>query len=67
MSELLPVRGIDHITPLPAELQKVTSFAAGVAARAPDEALARSVIAFLASPEAAGAITRSGLEPVRDR
>jgi len=67
MSELLPVRGIDHITPLPAELQKVTSFAAGVAAHAPDPALARSVIAFLASPEAAGAIIKSGLEPARGR
>ena len=64
MSELLPVRGIDHITPLPEELQKVTSFAAGVAARAPDPALARSVIAFLASPEAVNAIRDSGLEPL---
>lgn len=64
MSELLPVPGIDHITPLPLELQKVTSFAAGVAARAPDPVLARSVIAFLASPESANAIRNSGLEPV---
>lgn len=62
ISELLPVQGIDHITPLPPELQKVTSFAAGVAARAPDPALARLVIAFLASPEAANAIRNSGLE-----
>lgn len=64
ISELLPVPGIDHITPLPQELQKVTSFAAGVAARAPDPVLARSVIAFLASPESASAIRNSGLEPV---
>ena len=64
ISELLPVPGIDHITPLPPELQKVTSFAAGVAARAPDAALARSVIAFLASPAAANAIRNSGLEPL---
>jgi len=66
MSELLPVPGIDHITPLPPELQKVTSFAAGVAARAPDVALARTVIRFLASCEAAHAVRRSGLEPVGD-
>lgn len=64
MSELLPVQGIDHITPLPPELQKVSSFAAGVAARSPDAALARTVIAFLASPEAAKAIESSGLEPI---
>lgn len=64
MSELLPVPGIDHITPLPPELQKVSVFAAGVAATSPDPALARTVIRFLASPEAAKAITDSGLEPL---
>jgi len=61
-SELLPVPGIAHITPLPPEVQKVSVFSAGVAARAPDAGLARSVIAFLKSPEAANAITGSGLE-----
>jgi len=64
LSELLPVRGIAHITPLPPEVQKVSSFAAGVAASSPDKALARAAIEFLASPEAAKAITNSGLEPI---
>jgi len=64
MSELLPVPGIAHITPLPPEVQKVSIFSAGVAARCPDPATARSVIRFLASREAADAITASGLEPV---
>jgi molybdate transport system substrate-binding protein len=63
-SELLPVPGIDHITPLPPELQKVAVFAAGVAATTRDAAGARAVIDFLASPAAAAAITRSGLEPL---
>jgi molybdate transport system substrate-binding protein len=65
LSELLPVPGIAHITPLPPEVQKVSLFAAGVAASSPDKALARSVIEFLASPAAAKAIANSGLEPVR--
>ena len=64
ISELLPVPGIAHITPLPAELQKVTAFSAGVAATTRDADLARSVIRFLASKEAAPAITKSGLEPL---
>jgi molybdate transport system substrate-binding protein len=67
MSELLPVPGIAHITPLPPELQKVSVFAAGIAARSPDPGLARRVMEFLASPEAAEAITESGLEPVTGR
>ena len=64
MSELLPVPGIAHITPLPPEVQKVSVFSAGVAASSTDAALARSVIQFLASAEAAPAIAKSGLEPI---
>jgi molybdate transport system substrate-binding protein len=64
MSELLPVPGIAHITPLPPEVQKVSVFSAGVAASTTDSDLAYSVIKFLASPEAARAITKSGLEPI---
>jgi molybdate transport system substrate-binding protein len=64
MSELLPVAGLAHITPLPPELQKVSLFSAGVAASTRDAGLARTVIEFLASKDAASAITKSGLEPI---
>ncbi|HXF77209.1 MAG TPA: substrate-binding domain-containing protein [Methylomirabilota bacterium] len=66
MSELLPVPGIDHITPLPAEVQKVSVFSAGVAATTSDCAAAHAAIKFLASPQAAPAIAKSGLEPLTD-
>jgi molybdate transport system substrate-binding protein len=62
VSELLPVPGIAHITPLPPELQKVSTFAAGIAASCPNPSLARTVIEFLASPQAADAIKNSGLQ-----
>jgi molybdate transport system substrate-binding protein len=64
MSELLPVQGIAHITPLPPEVQKLSVFSAGVASTSRDIKLTQSVIKFLASEEAAPAITRSGLEPI---
>ena len=64
ISELLPVPGIAHITPLPPEVQKVSVFSAGVAASSRDAILARSAIQFLASAEAAPAIVRTGLEPI---
>jgi molybdate transport system substrate-binding protein len=67
MSELLPIPGIDHVTPLPPEVQKVSVFSAGVAASTRDVDAARALIRFLASPEAAGAITKSGLEPMASR
>jgi molybdate transport system substrate-binding protein len=64
MSELLPVPGIAHITPLPPEFQKVSVFSAGVAATSPHPDVARTVIRFLASAEAANAVRESGLETV---
>lgn len=64
MSELLPVPGIDHITPLPAEVQKVSVFSAGIAATTTDSTAARAVIKFLSSRDAAPAIEKSGLEPI---
>jgi molybdate transport system substrate-binding protein len=64
ISELLPVPGIAHITPLPPEVQKISVFSAGVAASTTDPDMARLVIRFLASPEAAPAIRKSGLEPI---
>ena len=67
ISELLPVPGIDHITPLPPELQKVSSFMAGIGANSPDKDAVRKVIAFLGAAEAAKAITDSGLESIVNR
>jgi molybdate transport system substrate-binding protein len=67
ISELLPVSGIDYIGPLPPGAQRVTVFSAGVAASAKAPDAARALIAFLASPAAAGAITKSGLEPIARR
>ena len=67
LSELLPVPGIDHVTPLPPEVQKVSVFSAGVALSTKDSDAAHALIRFLASPEAARAITNSGLEPIGNR
>ncbi len=64
ISELLPVPGIAHITPLPAEVQRVSVFSAGVAQNTRDSKAAYALIRFRSSPEAAGAITKSGLEPI---
>jgi molybdate transport system substrate-binding protein len=67
ISELLPVPGVDLVGPLPAEIQKVTVFSAGVATSAKEPDAARALIVFLASAEAAAAIAKSGMEPVTSR
>jgi molybdate transport system substrate-binding protein len=65
ISELLPEPGVDFVGPLPAGAQRVTTFSAGVSVKSRHEAAARALIAYLASPAAAGAIAKSGLEPIR--
>ncbi len=66
-SELLPVPGIEYVGPLPAEVQRVTVFSAGVGVRSKHPEGARAFIRFLASPDAAHAVTTSGLELVPRR
>ena len=67
VSELLPIAGIDYVGPLPAEVQRVTVFSAGVAVGAKSPEAARALIRFFVSPEGARAMTKSGLEPVTPR
>ena len=65
VSELKPVPGIDIVGPLPAEAQKVTVFAAGIATGAKEPEAGKALIDFLASPAAGAAITKSGMEPAK--
>ena len=64
ISELRPVPGVDVVGPLPADVQRVTVFSAGLGSGGANPAGGRALIAFLASPAAAVAIARSGMEPV---
>jgi molybdate transport system substrate-binding protein len=64
VSELLAVKGIDFVGQLPAEIQKITTFAIGVATGAKEPDAAWMLMNFLASPAAIAAIKKSGLEPV---
>jgi molybdate transport system substrate-binding protein len=65
LSELKPVKGIDLLGPIPAEVQKVTTFTAALATSAQERAAGEALIQFLAAPEAVEAIRRSGMEPVK--
>jgi putative tricarboxylic transport membrane protein len=64
ISELLPIAGIDYVGPLPDEVQRVSIFAAGVAANAKQPEAARGLIDFLASASVVPAIEKYGLDPI---
>lgn len=67
LSELLPIAGIDIVGPLPAEVQKVSVFSAGVVNASQRQDAARTLIRFLASPAAADTVAKTGLEPIGSR
>jgi molybdate transport system substrate-binding protein len=64
LSELLPIPGIEIVGSLPAAVQRVTVFSAGIATSSPHPASARALVSFLASPAAAGIVTKSGMDPI---
>lgn len=61
--ELLPVKGVQYVGPLPAELQLYTVFAAGVGSAAKDRAAAKAFVDALVTPSAAALFNLKGLEP----
>lgn len=64
VSELMPVAGIELLGPLPAELDKVTVFAAGVHVHAGAPGDAAALARFLRSADAASVMRAKGLVPL---
>ncbi len=62
VSELKPIPGIDIVGPIPAEVQSITVYSAGIARASAHKAEARALITFLASPAAAAAVRATGME-----
>ncbi len=63
LSELLHVSGITLVGPLPPAIQITTTFSGAIAANARQPDAARALLAFMASPEAADAKRRQGMDP----
>lgn len=63
VSELLHVKGIDYLGPLPADIQNITVFSAGLHAAAPALDAAKALVKFLTAPEAVPMIKKMGMEP----
>jgi len=67
VSELIHVPGVSLVGTIPAELQPMVFFAAALTTTTRQLEAATALVRFLASPEAAPAITSGGLTPVARR
>lgn len=63
LSELLHVEGITIVGPLPPAIQITTIFSSGVAASSQQPEAAKALLYFFASPAAAEAKQRQGMDP----
>ena len=64
VSEILPIEGVDYVGAIPEQVQKITTFSAGITVRALNPEGAERLIDFLSSPEVASTIAATGLTPV---
>ena len=63
VSEMSHFVGVDYVGPLPADIQKMTIFASGLAANAKQPEAAKALVKFITSPDAAQAYKKRGMEP----
>jgi molybdate transport system substrate-binding protein len=62
VSELVHIKGIDYVGPLPKDIQRITVFSTGVHTNATNPDGAKALARFLAAPAADGTIKAAGLE-----
>ncbi len=62
ISEILPVKGVTLVGPLPKELQKLTTYSAAVASLATKPEVARAFVAYLARPSFKAKLAAAGLD-----
>ena len=61
--ELLPVKGLDYIGTLPADIQEITVFAGALPTGAKSVDAAKALVEFLRAPGSAAAFKKTGMEP----
>ena len=63
ISEIVPVKGVVLVGPLPKEIQNVTTYAAGVGANSTNKDAAAALIHTLSGPAAAQVLRSKGMDP----
>ena len=64
-SELVNIPGIDYVGPIPSDLQLIQTFAAARVVNSSNAEIAKKLIEYLSSPNAAGPIKYGGMNTIR--
>jgi len=62
ISEIVPVKGVTLVGPLPADIQNYTTYTAGIAAVTQEASAARALLDLLTGAEAAALLAQKGME-----
>ena len=62
ISEIVPVKGVTIVGPLPRDVQKVTTYSAGIAKKSEAPEVAQAFVAFLTSPATKAKRAAAGLD-----
>jgi molybdate transport system substrate-binding protein len=63
VSELIRIKGIDYLGPLPSDIDEITVFSAAVHRNALAPDAAKALVKYLSAPEAAPTIRKTGMDP----
>jgi molybdate transport system substrate-binding protein len=63
ISEIVPVKGVTLVGPLPKEVQNYTTYSAGISASAKEGEAAKALVKFLAGPRTGELLKAKGMEP----
>jgi molybdate transport system substrate-binding protein len=63
ISELQHVKGIDYLGPLPAEIQEITVYSAGLHSASKVPEAGKALVQFLSGPKAGTVINKIGMDP----
>lgn len=64
ISEIVPVKGVTLVGPLPAEIQNVTTYAAGLSATSAQKDAAQQLVRLFSGPSARAILQAKGMQPV---
>jgi molybdate transport system substrate-binding protein len=63
MSEILPVKGVSLVGPLPPDIQHITTYSAAISTQSQNRTAAQALIKTFSDPQGAALLKAKGMQP----